>query len=67
VQEDFPAGTVIVYVQTEDISGALEAVSERGGQTVQAPMPVPGVGQIAIFRDPTGNLVGLLQPGEGEG
>ena len=67
VREENPAGTVIVYVQTEDIGGTLDAVNERGGQTLLPPMDVPGVGQIAIFSDPTGNKVGLLQPGEAEG
>lgn len=67
VQEGNPAGTVIAYIQIEDINATLEAINERGGQTVQPPMPVPGVGQIAIFTDPTGNRVGLVQPGDGEG
>ena len=67
VQEGYPAGTVIVYIQTDDINATLEAVGERGGETLEPPMPIPGVGQIAIFRDPTGNRVGLIQPGDGEG
>ena len=67
VQEAYPAGTVIVYVQTEDINATLEAINERGGETLQPPMPIPGVGQIAIFSDPTGNRVGLVQPEGVEG
>lgn len=67
VQEGYPAGTVLAYIQTEDINATLEEINQRGGETVEPPMPIPGVGQIAIFSDPTGNRIGLIQPGEGEG
>lgn len=64
VQEGYPAGTVIFYVETEDINATLEAVAEQGGETLQPPMPIPGIGQIALFGDPTGNRIGLIQPEE---
>lgn len=67
VQEESPAGTVIAYIQIEDIEATLQAINERGGKTLEPPMPIPGVGQIAIFADPTGNRVGLVQPEESDG
>lgn len=53
------AGDVIVYISTEDLEGDLAKAASLGGEIVQPKMDIPGMGAMGIFRDPTGNLVGL--------
>lgn len=50
------------YIQVDDLSGALTRIEALGGTSVMPPMDVPG-GELAIamFRDPAGNLIGLVQ------
>ena len=62
VQEDYPAGTVMVYVQTDDVNATLAQVEALGGKTIVPKSEIPGVGWFAIFSDPTGNQVALLHP-----
>jgi predicted enzyme related to lactoylglutathione lyase len=62
VSDEYPAGTITFYIETDDVHGHLKRIEGKGGKVVSPPMPVPGVGQIAMFRDPTGNMVGLIQP-----
>jgi predicted enzyme related to lactoylglutathione lyase len=62
VGEDYPAGTVIVYINTNDIQASLKKISECGGQVLFQPMPIPGVGLFAQFKDPSGNTLALLEP-----
>lgn len=54
-------GDVVVYVSTDDIPATLARVKALGGRVVQPETPLPGVGSYALFRDPGGNLVGLLR------
>jgi predicted enzyme related to lactoylglutathione lyase len=53
---------VTFYVQVPDIDAALATVEAGGGTTVQPRMVVPGMVTLAIFADPHGNLVGLVEP-----
>jgi hypothetical protein len=62
VQEQYPAGTITFYIQTDDVEGHLARIEATGGKTLMPGQDIPGVGIIALFNDPTGNLVGLLQP-----
>ena len=59
VSDEYPAGTVAVYIGTDDIEASLKKVEELGGKTVVPKMEVPGMGWMAFFNDPTGNMVGL--------
>lgn len=59
VQDDNPAGTVVVYVDTEDIDADLAKVEKLGGKIVAPKAEIPGMGWFGIFKDPTGNLIGL--------
>lgn len=52
---------VMFYVSVDDINAALKKVESLGAKTVNAPMPIPGGGQIAQFADPQGQLIGLVQ------
>ena len=57
-----PAGTVTVYVETDDIKATLAAVEKLGGKVVAPPSEIPDVGWFAFFSDLTGNRVALLEP-----
>jgi predicted enzyme related to lactoylglutathione lyase len=56
------APSVTVYVEVPDPSATLKQVEEMGGQTVMPPTDLPGdhVHTIAQFKDPEGNLIGLI-------
>ena len=53
------ASLLTVYVQVDDIQGALDRAVELGGEVVQPPTVIPGTVTFAHFRDIEGNLVGL--------
>jgi predicted enzyme related to lactoylglutathione lyase len=58
--ENYPAGTVIVYVSTDDIGASLTKAESLGGKIVTPRTEIPGMGWFGLFSDPTGNLVGLF-------
>ena len=60
VQETYPAGTVVVYVHTDDIDATLVKAESLGGKTLVPKSEIPGVGWFGLFADPTGNMIGLL-------
>lgn len=58
---------VIAYVctlQVEDLADAERRVPAAGGEQVVARDEVPGVGQLAYFKDTEGNIFGALQPAQ---
>lgn len=58
--ENNPAGTVLVYIQTEDIEASLKKAETLGAKTLVGKTEIPQMGWFAIFMDPTGNKVGLF-------
>lgn len=55
---------VNAYVCTamvESLDQTIADVDEHGGQIALAKMPVPGVGWLAYFHDPEGNIFGAMQ------
>ncbi len=61
VTEQNPAGTVLVYIETDDVTGSLDAVKKAGGTILAPEMEIPNTGKFGIFRDPQGNMVGLFK------
>ena len=55
------SGHVTFYVAVDDINAALLKVEALGAKTVHGPDPIPNGGQIAHFRDPQGQVIGLVQ------
>jgi len=53
----------MTYVSVEDAASSLAKAGEAGGETVVEPMDVRGLGTMAVFRDPTGAVCGIWQPG----
>jgi len=64
VSEQNPAGTTIVYIETDDIEASLEKIEANGGQRVGEPLDIPDVGVIHWFNDPAGNHMSLIKPPE---
>lgn len=50
------------YVQVESVDATVETAKELGANVHVAGEDVPGIGRIAIFSDPQGGMLGLLQP-----
>jgi predicted enzyme related to lactoylglutathione lyase len=53
---------VVVTVEVSDLDQTLERVERAGGEALTPKAPVPGVGWQAYVTDPSGLVVGLLQP-----
>ena len=62
VSEDNPVGNVLLYINTPDLKASLEKIKAGGGTVVLESYEIPTVGIMATFKDPTGNLLALLQP-----
>lgn len=53
-----------IYVEVDDLEGHLRKAEALGGERVVPPTPIPGVGAFAMFKDPDGNVIGLIHGGE---
>lgn len=58
--EDMPSYQCI-YVAVEDIDSKLGEVAANGGSVAMPRTEIPGVVTFAMFKDPAGNLVGLVE------
>jgi uncharacterized protein len=59
--ENNPFGPVIIYINTDDLDASLQRIQDFGGAVVHPKSDIPGMGQFAIFTDPSGNAIGLYQ------
>ena len=62
VSEDNPAGTILVYIHTDDLKASLAKIEANGGKVLMRNFEIPTVGWMATFQDPTGNTLALLKP-----
>lgn len=60
---DGSRGYVTFYVEVASISETLTVVEGRGGQRMMEPTQMPNGPLIAVFRDPEGRAIGLIQAG----
>ena len=56
-----PHHYVNIYVQVDDLQAYLDKAVGLGGKAILPPMPIEGVGAIAMFQDPEGHCVGLFK------
>ncbi|HWG21844.1 MAG TPA: VOC family protein [Terracidiphilus sp.] len=56
-------GYVTFYAEVASIAETLTVVEGRGGQRVMGPEQMPNGPLIALFTDPEGRTVGLIQAG----
>lgn len=47
------------YIESADLEADLQAIRAAGGEVVEEVLHVPGVGSMAYFKDPAGNLIAL--------
>jgi predicted enzyme related to lactoylglutathione lyase len=52
---------VTVYLETDDVKGTLDRAVAAGAEKVMGPDTLPGIVELATFRDPEGNLIGLTR------
>ena len=53
-------GHLTFYVGVDDLQATLDKAESLGGKTVMPPMEIPNVVTFAMFTDPEGHLVGLV-------
>lgn len=58
--EDPEGPSQIVCIEVDDIHGFLARVMANGGTVVQEPIVIPGMVVYGKFRDPGGNVVGIV-------
>lgn len=51
----------VLYIGVSDITATLAAITASGGQIVFPRYEVPGVVVLALFTDPAGNRMGLVE------
>jgi len=56
-----PAGTVTIYIETDDVTASLNAVKKAGGTIITPEMEIPKTGKFGMFRDPQGNMIGVFK------
>ena len=52
---------VVNTVDVADLDEMIDKVEKHGGQIVLPKMPVPAVGWMAYFKDPEGNIHGMME------
>ncbi len=58
--QQYKAGDLSPYIDTDDIDASLKAVEAHGGKVLLPKTEIKGVGWFAFFSDPTGNRLGLF-------
>ena len=53
---------VTMYVETGDVEVALRKVESLGGSRVLGPVDILDGRRLALFSDPEGQLIGLVEP-----
>ncbi|MEI6222511.1 MAG: VOC family protein [bacterium] len=61
---EYPDMYPSVVISVSDVEEAIVKVKEAGGQILNKPENIPGVGIFVSIRDTEGNRVSLLQPNE---
>ncbi len=53
---------VSIFIQVDNLDESLKTIDNHGGKTLVTPQVLPdNMGSIAMFLDPSGNVVGLHQ------
>jgi len=56
-------GQPLIYLASSDIEADLQRVQAHGGEVIMPKSEIPQVGWWAVFKDPSGNKVGLFTNG----
>jgi predicted enzyme related to lactoylglutathione lyase len=60
-KQDRPVSGVLITAEVASVDDALDQITASGGSVIVSKRAIPGVGWQAHFRDPEGNVIGLLQ------
>ena len=60
-KKDRPASGVLVTAQVDSVDECLKKIVNDGGSIVVPKRAIPGVGYQAHFRDPEGNVIGIME------
>lgn len=60
-KKDRPASGVLVTAQVDSIDGCLKKITLAGGSIIVPKRAIPEVGYQAHFRDPEGNVIGIME------
>jgi predicted enzyme related to lactoylglutathione lyase len=52
-------GKLAFYIDVDDLDGYARKIRQAGGKIVVDKMDVPGVGQLSLFEDPDGRVLGM--------
>ena len=63
--ENTKIGEILLHVETDNIEESLAKAESLGGEVVLARTEIPDIGWYAVFKDPSGNKVGLFTPKQG--
>lgn len=55
-------GSVLVYVGVENADAVIDRARSLGAQIILDKTEIPTIGWMAIFADPGGNRIGILEP-----
>ncbi len=61
-----PQFAKVLYLGVEDVDAALAKVAAHGGAVHQPRFEVPGVVILGLFKDPAGNVMGLVEIRDGK-
>ena len=62
ITDENPPGNVAIYIHTDDLADTKARISAGGGMILMDDMAIPTVGTMSMFKDPSDNVLALLQP-----
>ncbi len=65
MKKQHPQQPMVNTIEVADLDDAIKNVEKNGGVIVLPKMPVPTVGYLACFKDPEGNIFGIMQSDKG--
>ena len=48
-------------IDVDDVDDSLDKITRKGGTVVVPKMTMPGIGYLAYFQDPQGNIFGIMK------
>ena len=57
--DEVHVGEVLIYVSSDDIDADLKRAASLGATVLREKTEIPGFGWFGLFKDPTGNQIGL--------
>lgn len=62
ISDENPPGNVVIYIHTDDLADTKARIEAGGGTILMEDYDIPTVGTMSMFKDPSDNVLALLQP-----